>query len=267
MAARPAVFFGVAVVLALGTTVLVVTWLGQRNEQPVAPSSPKVMAAVAVDDLPYGTKLAPERLRLAEFSPDSLPEGHFTTVDGLKDRVLQTDVKKNEPILNSKLIGSEGIAGVTGSNKRAMAVKVDEVVGVGGFIKPSDRVDVMVTIQQTNDAQSVVAKVILENIRVLAAGTQMVRTGKDEEAKPVQVITLEVDVVEAEKLALASTQGKLRLALRNPRDGESVLTEGARVPSLLSSYRSKPKPTASRPAEPSVKVEVVHGGTLKEVKF
>jgi len=146
-------------------------------------------------------------------------------------------------------------------------VKVDEVIGVGGFIRPSDRVDVMVTIQQTNDPQSVVAKVILENIRVLAAGTQMVRTGKDEEAKPVQVITLEVDVVEAEKLALASTQGRLRLALRNPRDGESVLTEGARVSSLLSSYQSKPKASAARPAEPSVKVEVVHGGTLKEVKF
>ncbi len=268
MAARPGIFFGAAIVLALVISVMAVKWLGSRNEQAAVPVVPKVKIVVAAEDLLFGTKLTSERVRLVEYSKDALPQGHFTTLDQLKDRVLGIDVKRDAPILETQLIGAEGIAGVTSLPKRAMAVKVDEVVGVAGFIKPSDRVDVMVTIQTTNDPLSAMAKVILENIRVLAAGTQVVRTGKEEEAKPVQVITLEVDVVEAEKLALASTQGRLRLALRNPRDAESVLTEGAKISSLLSSYQSKPKQASPlRVVEPAVKVEVVQGGTLKEVKF
>ncbi len=268
MGSRPAVFFGAAILLALAVSVLVVKWLGERNGQAALPAVVKVKVAVAAEDLAFGTKLTAEKLRLVEFPKDTLPQGHFTSLDQLKDRVLGVDVKRDATILEVQLIGADGIAGVTGPPKRAMAVKVDEVVGVAGFIRPSDRVDVMVTIQPTNDPLSVMAKVILENVRVLAAGTQIVRAGREEEAKPVQVITLEVDVVEAEKLALASTQGKLRLALRNPRDGDAVLTEGARIASLLSSYQSsKPRPSAIRQADTSVKVEVVQGGTLKEVKF
>ena len=86
-----------------------------------------------------------------------------------------------------------------------MSVKVDDVIGVAGFIKPADRVDVMVTIEPEGGKQgNTMSKMILENVKVLAAGTQMERKGKDEEPKQVQVITVEVDVEEAEKLALAS---------------------------------------------------------------
>ena len=105
---------------------------------------------------------------------------------------------------------SGGVAAVTDINKRAMSVKVDDVIGVAGFIKPADRVDVMVTIEPEGGKQAnTMSKMILENVKVLAAGTQMERKGKDEEPKPVQVITVEVDVEEAEKLALASTQGRV----------------------------------------------------------
>ena len=119
------------------------------------------------------------------------------------------------------------------------------------------------------------SKMILENVKVLATGMQMERKGKDEEPKPVQVITVEVDVEEAEKLALASTQGKLRLALRNPLNSEKVLTKGANVEALFSSYRpketAKPKPKDKAKSEGegdgTVRVELIKGDVRKEFKF
>ena len=184
------------------------------------------------------------------------------------------DIKKNELVLESKLapIGTTagGIAAVTNPDKRAMSVKVDDVIGVAGFIKPADRVDVMVTIEPESGKQgNAVAKMILENVKVLAAGSQMERKGKDEEPKQVQVITVEVDVDEAEKLALASNQGRLRLALRNPLSNGHVLTKGASVGTLLSSFRPKIEAQAipKVQVDTAVRVEVIKGDVRKEVQF
>ncbi len=95
----------------------------------------------------------------------------------------------------------------------------------------------------------------------------MERKGKDEEPKQVQVITVEVDVEEAEKLALASNQGRLRLALRNPLNSERVLTKGANVGALLSSFRPKQAPKASQNGDGGIRIEVIKGDVRKEVKF
>ena len=103
---------------------------------------------------------------------------------------------------------------------------------------------------------------------MLAAGTQMERKGKDEEPKPVQVITVEDEVEEAEKLALASTQGKLRLALRNPLNKEHVLTKGASVGTLLSSFRPKQAKSAkSGGGDEGIRIELIKGDVRREIKF
>jgi pilus assembly protein CpaB len=271
---RPLVFFGVALVLGLATSFLVFTWLqGEKNRLMAAPVTltKNVQVLVANADLAWGIKLTPEMLQMQEVPPGAIPEGHFTTMDAIKDRVLLVDMKRNELLLESKLAPLDGKTGgvtaVTDPNKRAMSVKVDDVIGVAGFIKPADRVDVMVTIEPTGSGQAkTMSKMILENLKVLAAGTQMERKGKEEEPTPVQVITVEVDVEEAEKLALASTQGRLRLALRNPLNAEKILTHGATVGSLLSSYRPKPKANAGG-GDVSYKVEVIIGDIRKEIKF
>jgi len=156
------------------------------------------------------------------------------------------------------------VAAVTDPMKRAMSVKVDEVIGVSGFIKPGDHVDVMVTIEPDSKSQNPVAKMILGNLKVLAAGMQYEKNGNEQDPKPVQVMTLEVDVEEAEKLALASTQGKLRLALRNPLNVEKVLTKGANVASLLASFRAK---ETKKEGAPESSVEVIKGGERTNVKF
>jgi len=271
---RALIFLGLAVIMALFTSVMVFSWLRNQSNVPKAEAATlnTRMVVVPTADLGWGTKLTPEMFQLIEYPKGSLPEGHFTNVDGLNDRVLLVDVKRNELLLESKLAPLDGKTGgvtaVTDPNKRAMSVKVDDVIGVAGFIKPADRVDVMVTIEPTAGGQAkTMSKMILENLKVLAAGTQMERTGKDEEAKPVQVITVEVDVEEAEKLALASTQGRLRLALRNPLNAEKILTHGATVGSLLSSYRPKPKADANEDRDASYKVEVIKGDIRKEIKF
>lgn len=272
---RPLVFFAVAVVLGLFTSILVFSWLqNEKNRLMAAPLSlsQNVQVLVANTDLSWGTKLTQEMMQMQEFPPGAIPEGYFTSLEAVNDRVLLVDIKKNELLLESKLapLGTTvgGVAAVTDLNKRAMSIKVDDVIGVAGFIKPSDHVDVMVTIEPEAGKQgNTIAKMILENVKVLAAGTQMERKGKDEEAKQVQVITVEVDVEEAEKLALASNQGRLRLALRNPLNKEHVLTKGANIGALLSSFRPKVAAQPKVEDEGAIRIEVIKGDVRKEVKF
>jgi len=266
----------VALLLGLVTSILVFSWLQNEKNRLMAapiPLSKNMQVLVSNADLSWGTKLTPEMVQMQEFPPGALPEGHFTNLDAIKDRVILVDLKRNELLLESKLapLGATtgGVAAVTDPNKRAMSVKVDDVIGVAGFIKPGDHVDVMVTIEPRAGRQGhSVSKMILENVKVLAAGTQMERKGKDEEPKQVQVITVEVDVDEAEKLALASTEGRLRLALRNPLNKEHVLTKGANVGALLSSYRPKHVARAKRNDDDgAVRIEVIKGDVRKEIKF
>jgi len=276
---RPLAFFAVALLLGLITSFLVFSWLQNEKNRLMAapiPLSRNVPVLVSNADLSWGTKLTPEMLQLQEFPSGAIPEGHFTSLEAIKDRVLLIDLKRSELLLESKLapLGttSGGVAAVTDIDKRAMSVKVDDVIGVAGFIKPGDRVDVMVTIEPEGGKQTnMMSKMILENVKVLATGTQMERKGKDEEPKPVQVITVEVNVEEAEKLALASTQGRLRLALRNPLNKEHVLTKGANVGALLSSYRqkqtAKPKVKGEGEGDSTVRVELIKGDVRKEFKF
>jgi pilus assembly protein CpaB len=268
---RPQLFFAAAIVIGLITSFLVMGWLRDADLRHVAEAAIPIVATgevvVAKADLAWGTKLTPEMLQVVNYPAGSLPEGYYKNIDDLKDSVLLHNVTTNEPILRSKLASGknvgEGVAAVTDPAKRAMSVKVDEVIGVSGFIKPGDHVDVMVTIEPDSKSQNPIAKLILGNLKVLAAGMQYEKNGNEKDPKPVQVMTLEVDIEEAEKLALASTQGKLRLALRNPLNIEKVLTKGANVASLLASFR--PKQT-ERERE-SYTVEMIKGSDRKELKF
>ena len=182
-----------------------------------------------------------------------------------------------------------------------MAVKVDPVIGVSGFIHAGNRVDVLVTIVPDKNASSnPVTKIVLENILVLAAGPDVEKKGK--EPTNVNVITLEVAPEEAEKLALAATEGKLQLALRNFNDTDDVRTKGTTVPILLASYnagkrekrdsceskggqksspeaktgpgkcsfdydRTKPPQPEMKAAKPMYTVELIQGNKISAVKF
>ncbi len=184
-------------------------------------------------------------LTSASLAVDTLPNGVFKAeeISALVGRVAVVDVVQNEAILYAKLApldATRGVAALVDPAKRAMSVRVDEEVGVAGFVKANDHVDLFVTVDaiEKGDTESKgITKLVLANTLVLAIGTELVRTGKDETATPVQVITLEVTPAEAEKLAFASTRGKFRLALRSPLTKDEALTPGATIESLLSSYQ------------------------------
>jgi pilus assembly protein CpaB len=162
------------------------------------------------------------------------------------------------------------MAVVTQPEKRAMAVRVDDIVGVAGFINPGHRVDVLVTLRQEPPQ----TKTVLQNVLVLATGTQMETQGNGSKAREVRVITVEVTPQEAEKLALAAHEGKVTMALRNYANTQPILTSGATVSTLLNSY-SLPNGTAkvwspARPAAPQVpptQVEIIKGSTVQTLTF
>ncbi len=272
---RPLVFLGVAIGIALVTTVLVYKWLqGQKVTEVAAPQVEiqGVQVAVASADLPWGTPLTKETVRMVTYPEDGLPLGYFKNEEKLDGRVILTNLKKNEPILDSKLapidLKSGGVVAVMDPGKRAMAVKVNEIVGLPGFIQPGDRVDVMATFEnpQGSKKQKQITKVILENMLVLATGTKMERKQGEEELTPVKVITLEVNLDEAEKLAMAENGGKLRLALRSPLNPEVVKTKGANFLDLVRSHQKIP-PRSKRKRRPQNKVEVIKGTKSQTMKF
>jgi pilus assembly protein CpaB len=275
---QPFILLGLAACMALVTSVLIYNWL-QRQPKIVEKviGAQTEMVAVAVSDLFWGTKLTPEVIKLVPFPTGSLSEGRFSTLESLQNRVLVANVKTNEPILESKLAPSEvtmgGVAAVTRPEKRAMAVKVDDVIGVAGFINPGNRVDVLVTIKEDPP----ISKTVLQNVLVLAVGPDLDRKGKEEKPSSVKVITMEVTPEEGEKLALAATEGKVVLALRNQLNAEAVLTKGATIPALLNSYRipeevkrGEPKAVFNgkpKPAPVEVAVELIQGGKVSTVTF
>ena len=269
---RSFLFFGLTGVLALITSIMAYNWF---QGQKVGPQITKVVKtkglpiAVASIDVPWGTPLIPEMIQLVSYPNAHIPEGKFEDLNLLKGRVVLSHLKRNEPILESKLapldIKNGGVVGVLHPGMRAMAVRVNEVVGLPGFIKPGDRVDVMVTLKK---GKKKITKTVLENTLVLATGRQMERRGPGEKPVPVKVITFEVSLKEAEKLALASHEGKLRLALRSPINTEPELTRGATKKDLLASYRLHSSgPGVKKKRVAKNKVELITGSDRKHFKF
>ena len=151
-----------------------------------------------------------------------------------------------------------------------MSVRVNEVIGVAGYVLPGTRVDVVATQNPTNRAEDMTSKVVLSNVEVLTAGTRLEHDTKDGKPMQVTVVTLVVTPDEAERLTLASTEGKIQLALRNPLDLESPETAGVRPGMLMGNVHQRPAPVARRAspaprpsapvyAQPAPTVEIIRG--------
>ena len=273
-----------SLVIAAGGSFALYKWIqgkqgaGKEIVQVQAEASPVI---VATGDLAWGTKLKPEMLKTTPYLKESLPEGHFSKLPDITGRVLISPVKANEPITVHKLapnsIETGGVAAVLKQGKRAIAVKGDKVIGISGFINPGNRVDVLVTIEDPKKKEDK-TKTILENILVLATGTQIQENDKGEPA-PVDVYTLEVDPEDGEKLALAATEGRVQLALRSTLDTETVLTTGVTIPKMLAAFsyaEEKPKADETRKNRPAVRrwiprntvtVDIIKGTDTSQKKF
>src|SRR5262245_25483005 len=215
---------------------------------------------VAKVDIPVGSRIIPEQLVVAQFPADVTPDGAISTIDDkLIGRVVTTALSPREPVIESKLapVGSTGgLSAVIPEGYRAMAVKVDDVVGVSGFIMPGTLVDIVVVIQPPKGSgnDETISKIVLQNIKVLASG-QNIDKPKDgrEPDRGVRAVTLQVTPEQAEKLALASSEGTLQLVMRNSIDQADEQTHGANKSTLLSGDRAviAPEPGSNEPARPA----------------
>jgi pilus assembly protein CpaB len=202
--------------------------------QTVAMATQPVVVAAA--DLQLGAALTKEDLRVLSFPSGQAPAGAFARPDEIVGRGLIVSVVKNEPILPAKLASKEAGAGlppVIPDGMRAVSVRVNEVIGVAGYVLPGTRVDVVATASPTNQPSDTTSKVVLANVLVLTAGTRMEHDQKDGKPVQVTVVTMAVTPEQSERLALASTEGKIVLALRNPLDQSAPATPGMRPAVLL----------------------------------
>src|SRR5882762_9827721 len=202
--------------------------------------------AVAKVAIPVGTKIIPEQVTVVQFPKESTPDGTFDNAEKLTGRVAIANIAPREPITESRL-APEGTAGglsaVIPEGYRAMTVKVDDVVGISGFIMPGTLVDVVVVIDPGDKStQDPISKIVLQNIKVLANGQNIDKPENQRDANSVKAVTLLVTPEQAEKLALATSEGKLQLVMRNSIDQGDEQTQGINKRTLLNGDRAVPAP-------------------------
>jgi pilus assembly protein CpaB len=205
---------------------------------------------VAARPIGMGARLTAADVKLVAWPASSPVASGHSDVEAVINRGLLAAVLENEPITESRLAPLEAGAGLSPTipaGMRAMSVKVNEVVGVAGFVVPGTKVDVLVTLGSTNESMT---RTVVSNVQVLTAGTRYDQEkAKDGEPIPSTVVTLMVTPVDAERIALAQAQGQIMLSLRNPLDIEETETRGVRTASLFGQAPTAP-PAPVRASNP-----------------
>jgi pilus assembly protein CpaB len=201
-----------------------------------------VQTVVAARSLPAGTLLTKDDVRLLPWPSRGVVPGSFTNPETVVNRGLVASVSENEPLTEGKLAApgtGGGLPPTIPQGLRAISVKVNEVIGVAGFVVPGTRVDVLVSLTQGDLAMS---RTVVSNVQVLTAGTRYDQDQAQAERKPIPttVVTLVVTPEDAERIALASNQGHILLTLRNPLDTDPTKTDGIRLAALLGAPAQPP---------------------------
>jgi pilus assembly protein CpaB len=246
-----AILFGLAAVLAASRWLLT---------QPAASASRIVVAAA---DISIGQRLTPEMLKLVEWPAHSVPKGAFDDPQKLSGRVLKSSILMGDPLSEGKLAPAGTVGGLSAlitEGKRAITVRVNDVIGVAGFALPGNYVDIIVSTeteapeQDGRRQEQSISKIVLERILVLAVAQEVNR----DETKPkvVNAVTLEVTPEQAEKLDLARSVGTLSLALRNQIDPAPAETLGATKQNLLPAATPQVRPVAMQVRAPRPQAQV-----------
>jgi pilus assembly protein CpaB len=236
-----------------------------------------VQVVVASMDLPLGSRIELGEVKMTRWSADSIPEGSYTDPKQVIGSYVKNSLVANEPIVQAKLFTGDKTAGVMPLlipfGMRAVSVPVDEVSDIAGFVLPHTRVDVLVAINGGEGSKGEFSKVVLQNVEVLAVAQEVEQ--KKDEPTVVKVVTLLVSPQEAERLALASHAGSLRLAMRNYNDNKIVLTSGSDVAQMLRAYSLAPDvpvmaaqpehhAAVAAPRRKAIEVEILRNGKSSE---
>ena len=275
---RTVLVVGIAVSLAAVATYLVYHAIQNRPAREVEVAH--AYAVVAAHPLTLGTRVAAADVKVVPWPKDSAVPGGFTAVEEVVDRGVIAPVAENEPLSGNNVASKEAGAGLPPTippGMRAISVKVNEVIGVAGFVVPGTRVDVMAILRESNKS---LARVVVSNVQVLAAGTrydqEVAREGK---ALPgTSVVTLMVSPADAELIGLAATEGQLMLTLRNPLDTTVTPSSGTYAARLAgdepppkaassgaSARRAAPPPTPTptpAPPPPPKRPVVIKAGVV-----
>ncbi|HZR24091.1 MAG TPA: Flp pilus assembly protein CpaB [Vicinamibacterales bacterium] len=272
--ARVRVFMVLALAMTVGSVFAYGTYNYVQNAPKAGPGIPTKPVVVAATDLDLGADLTHDDLRVVEWPANSAPAGAFADPKDVIGRGLIMPVIQNEPILANKLASKEAGAGLPPAipqGLRAVSVRVNEVIGVAGYVLPGTRVDVLAVVSPSEKHDEVTSKVILTNVQVLAAGTKIERDERNNKPMAVSVVTLLVAPEESERLTLASTEGKIQLALRNPLDKTTPNTPGIR-PAALLGFASASRAAAVRarataaPKVAAAPARVVEGGMVEIIR-
>ena len=247
MRSRGFMMLFIAAIAGLAAVFLAARWMHNQGGE-------KGRIAVANADIELGGRISPEMIRMADWPEGSVPAGAFSDAAKLEGRVVLVSIQRGEPLTELRLapVGTKGgLSAVVPEGKRAMTVRVNDVVGVAGFALPGTYVDVMVNTQdergQRGDRDHSISKIVLERILVLAVAQEADRDST--KPKVVNAVTLEVTPKDAEMLDLARSVGTLSLVLRNQTDPKAMAQGGgATKAELLGLARVEPaKPAASEP--------------------
>jgi pilus assembly protein CpaB len=277
---RTALVVGVAVVLAAVASLGMYRIVSRMPAKTVDVNTIDVV--VAQHPLKLGTRITADHVKVVQWPANAPVANSFSKVEDVLNRGLISAVDENEPLTSAKLAALEAGAGLPPSippGMRAISVKVNEVVGVAGFVVPGTRVDVMVTLPAKNRDQDSTTRVVVSNTQVLTAGTRYDQEkAKDGAPIPSTVVTLLVTPEDGERIALAASEGQIMLTLRNPLDQNATATTGVRTTALFGQAPAPAKAPAvrrgpARPPEPVVattptkavyKVEAFRGAKRSE---
>jgi pilus assembly protein CpaB len=247
--ARMRIFIVLVLAIAAGGVFAFGTYNYVQRIPPNTVTIPTTKVAVAGSDLDIGDEITKDSVRLIDWPSNAAPANAISDPNEVIGRGLVMPMIQNEPFLDLKLAPKEAGSGLPPAippGLRAVSVKVNEVIGVAGYVLPGTHVDVVATVNPSQNSTDVTSKVILTNVLVLAAGTKIEQGEADKKPIAVSVVTMLVDPEQAERLTLASTEGKIQLALRNPLDTATPATPGIKTRQLLGAQASTPR-AASRP--------------------
>ncbi|MFP3984291.1 MAG: Flp pilus assembly protein CpaB [Desulfurivibrionaceae bacterium] len=268
---HPALILCVAILFGVLAVFLANRWLsGQTgsSREVKQDTVPLTEIVIASQDIDVGARLTRENLTMTQWPKANVPRGAFKKVEEVEDRVAVTRLVAGQPLLKAELAepgSGAGLAALIPQGYRAMSIKVNEVIGVSGFVQPNSYVDV-IGMQKENNRKT--AKTILKKIKVLAIAQETYN--EEGKAKVVRTVTLQIKPEESEKLALQTHEGSIHLVMRNPLDKEvdepevkvakaEPEPERKSVPVLRSRiYSPKPSPHA---------VEILRASKREEIKF
>ena len=246
MSSRTLMLIALSVLFGLGAAWMANTWLTARLDTTADSNMENVV--VAAVEIPFGQMVEPQHVKLVSMPRGTAPSDALDTVEKASGRIATFTILEGDILRGARLaehLGGSTLASLIEPNKRAISVRVDDVVGVGGFLLPGNRVDVLVAKQEGGNGRDAKAETILYDLRVLAVD----QTASTDKTQPVVVraVTLEMTPEETEKLVKAQTEGKLQLALRNPlEEKKPVETKPDPVPAVAVAPKPAPKPVVRR---------------------